>query len=41
LTGALSGKTYQFKVEARNIIGYSPLSIPLSIKAAIVPGVPF
>ena len=38
--GATPGKTYQFKVEARNVIGYSPESEVFSIKAAVVPGAP-
>lgn len=32
--------TYEFKVQARNIIGFSPVSVGLMITAAIVPTAP-
>lgn len=38
--GATSGKVYKFKVEARNVIGYSIPSAEISIKAAIIPSAP-
>jgi hypothetical protein len=40
LSGTTSGQTYYFKVEARNVIGYSPESVTVGIKAAIVPTAP-
>jgi len=40
VTGASPGTTYEFKIEARNIIGYSAQSESLSIKAAIIPQAP-
>jgi hypothetical protein len=40
VNGATSGLTYKFKVEARNVIGYSLPSVQFSIKAAIVPAAP-
>ena len=36
----MAGTTYNFKVQARNIIGVSSLTSALSIVAAVVPGVP-
>ena len=38
--GATPSKTYQFKIEARNVIGYSAESAAFSIKAAVIPGAP-
>jgi hypothetical protein len=35
--GVVSGTYYKFKVEARNVIGYSALSAEISILAATVP----
>jgi len=40
VSGARAGRTYKFKVEARNVIGYSPKSEKFVIKAAIVPTQP-
>lgn len=37
---ATSGSVYSFKIEARNIIGYSEYSQTLAVKAAIVPSAP-
>jgi hypothetical protein len=34
VTGLTQGTTYKFKVESRNVIGFSPLSIEISVKAA-------
>ena len=39
-SGARAGRTYKFKVEARNVIGYSQTSEEFAIKAAIVPTQP-
>jgi hypothetical protein len=39
-TGLTAGKTYTFKVEARNRFGYSLSSIPVSILFAGVPEAP-
>jgi hypothetical protein len=39
-TGATPGTTYEFKIESRNIIGYSTESESISIKAAIIPSAP-
>lgn len=38
--GATPGKTYQFKIDSRNVIGYSQESAPITIKAAIIPSAP-
>jgi hypothetical protein len=35
-----SGRTYAFKVEARNAVGYSLVSVPLYVLTAIVPHKP-
>jgi hypothetical protein len=35
-----SGRTYAFKVEARNAVGYSLVSVPLYVLTAIVPRKP-
>ena len=40
VTGLTSGKTYQFRVEARNSIGYSNYSNVITAIAAIVPSAP-
>ena len=40
MTGLTAGKTYKFKVEARNSIGYSEESNELTAIAAIVPVAP-
>jgi hypothetical protein len=40
VSGATPGTTYEFKIEARNVIGYSELSESISIKAAIAPSAP-
>jgi hypothetical protein len=40
VSGATSGKVYKFKVETRNIIGFSDFSEELAIKAAIIPTAP-
>ena len=39
-TGATEGVTYQFKVQARNTVGYSEDSSTVSILAASVPATP-
>jgi uncharacterized protein YlzI (FlbEa/FlbD family) len=36
----IAGQTYTFKVEARNNVGYSSYSQPISIIAARLPSVP-
>ena len=36
----LVGRYYKFKVEAKNSVGYSALSIPISILTAQIPGTP-
>ena len=36
----VQGTTYQFRVEARNIIGFSNPSSPVSILCAQIPGIP-
>ena len=36
----VSGRTYSFKVESRNLVGYSSLSSPISVLAAQVPNKP-
>lgn len=40
ITGLTAGKTYKFRVEARNSIGYSDYSNELEAIAAIVPVAP-
>lgn len=35
-----AGRTYKFKIEARNTVGYSLESEELSILAAVIPGKP-
>lgn len=40
VSGATGGKTYQFKVEARNVIGYSEYSEVIAVKSAIIPTAP-
>jgi hypothetical protein len=40
VTGLTAGKTYKFKVESRNSIGYSSSSNVLSAVAAVVPSAP-
>jgi hypothetical protein len=39
-TGLIEGKTYQFKVEARNVYGYSDYSETISVVASQVPNTP-
>ena len=39
-TGLTSGTTYNFKVQARNVIGVGSLTSAYSIVAATVPGIP-
>jgi len=39
-TGLLPGKTYEFKIEARNAYGFSVLSSPVSVLAAQTPDAP-
>ena len=39
-TGLSAGTTYNFKVQARNIVGVGSLTSAFSIVAAVVPGVP-
>ena len=39
-TGLSAGTTYNFKVQARNVVGVGSLTSAFSIVAAVVPGVP-
>lgn len=40
MTGLTYGTTYEFKIEAHNIYGYSEYSDTLSLLAAFIPAVP-
>jgi hypothetical protein len=40
ISGLLAGKTYRFKIQAHNAIGFSADSLPLAIIAATIPDVP-